>query len=293
MRVSFGYEDPKIGILSTLTYQLASFTLDGKFRGFETLSSQLLACQISNQEVAQLRRFGSTITQSCTFDLSNLISSSIYDHPEQENLFYELYLQDYNGDLIDIPVLIRNFQDATGQRVNDAGQTDQTKWRLTRRFFLFDTKSGIEGTNGYVNGAISTVVRYPMDITLRVKLDPDNDEMILNPLLIVNYRERSRTGVAANSLATVSFTTEYAMDTTNFWQTTRGLFIGVLILLGVVILVQMCIWTWSPNQLSDDQSAKCKFAIVKFIITCLDVYSNLVFWFLVIMAGYWFIFFKL
>lgn len=92
MRVSFGYEDETIGILSSLTYQLAIFTLDGEFKGFETVTDQLLACQISNAEIAQLRRFGSTISQSCTFDLSNLISSSIYDHPPQENLFYELYL---------------------------------------------------------------------------------------------------------------------------------------------------------------------------------------------------------
>lgn len=76
-----------------------------------------------------------------------------------------------------------------------------------------------------------------MEITLSVKLDPDNDEMILTPLLIVNYRERSRTGVASNSLATVSFTTEYAMDTSHFWQTMTGLFIGVMILMAVVIMV--------------------------------------------------------
>jgi len=54
-------------------------------------------------------KFGTTIENSCTFDLSNLISTSTFDHPENENMFYELYIQDYNGDLIDIPVLVRNF----------------------------------------------------------------------------------------------------------------------------------------------------------------------------------------
>jgi hypothetical protein len=56
-------------------------------------------------------RFGTTIENSCTFDVSKLTSTSTYDHPEQQNIFYELYIQDYNGDLIDVPVLITNMQD--------------------------------------------------------------------------------------------------------------------------------------------------------------------------------------
>lgn len=29
-------------------------------------------------------------------------------------MFYELFIEDYNGDLIDVPVLIRNFYDKNG-----------------------------------------------------------------------------------------------------------------------------------------------------------------------------------
>lgn len=54
-------------------------------------------------------KFGTTIENSCTFDLSRLTSSNAYDHPPEQNIFYELYLQDYNGDLLDVPVLINNF----------------------------------------------------------------------------------------------------------------------------------------------------------------------------------------
>ena len=56
-----------------------------------------------------LMKFGTTIDKSCTFDLSKLTSSSIFDHPTNENVFYELYIKDYNGDLIDVPVLVTNF----------------------------------------------------------------------------------------------------------------------------------------------------------------------------------------
>lgn len=40
-------------------------------------------------------------------------------------------------------------------------------------------------------------------------------------------------------------------------------------------------------------TAKCQYAIVKFFIVLLHTFSSLFFWFLVILAGYWFVFFKL
>jgi hypothetical protein len=46
-------------------------------------------------------------------------------------------------------------------------------------------------------------------MTLRIRLDPNNPEMILPPLLIIDYRERSKTMIASNSLAKVSFRSEY------------------------------------------------------------------------------------
>lgn len=56
-------------------------------------------------------------------------------------MFYELYLEDYNGNLIDIPALISNIVSDTGDTPN--GQDDSSRWILTRRFFIFDTVSGI------------------------------------------------------------------------------------------------------------------------------------------------------
>ncbi|CDW85678.1 meckelin isoform 4 [Stylonychia lemnae] len=291
-RVSFGYENLKIGILNKLIYKIGKFNMEGDFLGFDTVTDQLQVCETSTDEVQRMMNFGTTIENSCTFDLSTLTSSQAYDHPENQNIFYELYIQDYNGDLIDVPVLIRNFQDAQGQKPNEESVLNQNTWRLVRRFFMFDTISGIEGTDGYKKGQISTVVRYPKDLTMRIKLDLDSEEMIFTPLLIITYRERSRTRIETNSLATVKFTSEYAMDMTNFWTTIGGLLIGLLVFFGIIVITQLVIWYQLPT-LSDDVNAKCKYAIVKFIITGLDVYSQLFFWFLVIVTGYWFVFFKL
>jgi Meckelin (Transmembrane protein 67) len=61
-------------------------------------------------------------------------------------MFFELYLVDYNDDLIDVPVLIKNMQDKDGNKPNtDSSIGQESGWRLTHRFFLFDTKSGVEG----------------------------------------------------------------------------------------------------------------------------------------------------
>lgn len=44
----------------------------------------------------------------CTYDLQNLISKEDFVVPRSVNRFFELFLVDYNGDLIDVPVLIAN-----------------------------------------------------------------------------------------------------------------------------------------------------------------------------------------
>lgn len=117
-RVSFGYENEKIGIVNKLNYKLAKFDLEGNFLGFETLTDQLFLCQTSTEDTEKHLRFGTTVDNSCQFDLSRLTSTSAYDHFKNENIFYEMYLQDFNGDLIDVPVLVQNMQDRNGNRPN-------------------------------------------------------------------------------------------------------------------------------------------------------------------------------
>ena len=82
------------------------------------------------------------------------------------------------------------------------------------------------------------------------------------------------------------------MDTSAFWKVCRTLFIVINILFAIVLIVKMIVWCQIPA-LNNDASAKCKFTIVKFFILAIDLYSNIFFWFLVILTGYWFIFFKM
>ena len=154
-------------------------------------------------------------------------------------MFYELYIEDYNGDLIDVPVVIRNFKAANAERPNELG-SDESSFRLTRRFFIFDTVSGIEGS--YEDKDTARVVRYPFSITLRVKLDPDFEEMIHPPLLIIEYRERGSTVINELPLSSPSFTVEYAMNTDNFWKIARSLFITMNVIFGLILVLKLIVW---------------------------------------------------
>jgi Meckelin (Transmembrane protein 67) len=82
-----------------------------------------------------------------------------------------------------VPVFIKNFQDKVGNRPNlDDSTGYEAGWRLVRKFFIFDTKSGVEGADIYRKGEVSTVIRYAKSITMRVTIDPANEEMIYTPL---------------------------------------------------------------------------------------------------------------
>lgn len=152
---------------------------------------------------------GTTVQFSCTFDLANLISTNKFEMPRKANKFYELFLIDYNGDLIDVPVKIDNVISQTGDSPNLAD--DMSSWILTRRFFIFDTVSGIMAEN-WPDGS-PTVIRYPKRMVLKIYLDLNNEEMIDVPYLQIQYAERTNAYILENSLTDLSFETEYFMET--------------------------------------------------------------------------------
>ena len=53
---------------------------------------------------------GRTVKISCEFNMKKLFSQNEFDQFRNANFIYELFLVDYNGDLIDIPVLITNLK---------------------------------------------------------------------------------------------------------------------------------------------------------------------------------------
>lgn len=147
------------------------------------------------EDVINMLKFGAITENICELYLDELINPD--NLPDIANSFYDLYIEDQNKNLVDIPVLITNFVDQYGNMPNlqtnsQTGQvsSDQSQWRFTRRFMIYDTVSGIDQTNGYTNGSVPSIVRWASSITLKVTLDPDNKGQIYIPYVEITYREK-------------------------------------------------------------------------------------------------------
>jgi hypothetical protein len=169
-------------------------------------------------------------------------------------MFFELYLQDFNEDLLDVPVLIQNQKNT--QSLFPNYQSDQTNWKLTRRFFLIDTKGLVDSVQNYQKDRAPAYVRYAKKITLRINLDPNNEEMIYTPLLVINYRARQVQAFEESPLASISLVTDYNMETEASIKTIRGIFIAAMIIFGTMSIIQLMVWNCLPS-LSDDATARC------------------------------------
>ncbi len=80
------------------------------------------------------------------------------------------------------------------------------------------------------------MIRYPKTITLKINLDTDKQETIDVPYLYIDYRERTASFIADDSLSTVGFSTEYMMSTTSFWKGASAVFISLMVLFGLILL---------------------------------------------------------
>ena len=197
-RASFDIDKPEIGLLTTLKFVLAKYDIEGEFLGFEEMTDQLVICEKPMEEVQRIYRIGTSVKIECTYDLANLISENKFDRPRQQNIFYELFLVDWdgtpNGRLVDVPILMTNMVDSSFGTTAPNTENDEERWLLTRRFFLFDTISGIDQAD-YPNG-IPEIVRYPAKINLMVSLSQGTDEKSMErinvPVLKIEYKERSR-----------------------------------------------------------------------------------------------------
>ena len=69
---SFKYVNKKYGILKELTFILARYDILGNFYGFERLHDQIFLCEYNDEEIKRLLKVGTTISNSCSFDLNKL-----------------------------------------------------------------------------------------------------------------------------------------------------------------------------------------------------------------------------
>lgn len=112
-RSSFSYENRDAGIVRKLEFKLAEYDIYGNFLRFEDLSDQLFICETPAEDVEKLLTVGNTLLQGCAFDLSRLTAQSTF--PRTANKFYDMFLVDYDGSLIDVPVKVNQLYDSAGE----------------------------------------------------------------------------------------------------------------------------------------------------------------------------------
>jgi len=121
------------------------YSINGTFLGFTELKSQLTLCPLSFTQVLNQKKFGTISVSECNLYLADLIGSM--NMPEEANILFELFLQDGEGNFIDVPVLIRSYKLVDDSYPNQ-GITPNENWRLARRFFTIDTMTGIDEVGG-------------------------------------------------------------------------------------------------------------------------------------------------
>ena len=282
MQTTFGEnEENRINLLN---FYVAKFSLDGRFLGYESFTDQLILCPHSAEDAQRYREFGTNVLYDCSIDLKPYVTS-------EETQFYELFLEDSDGTLLDVPVLIENFRDASGADPNTGSQ--ENSWKLVRRFYIYDNVSGKEGNNAYEDGKTTKVLSYPVSVKLRVELMTDEDAKIYIPLLMINYRQRLVSYIEEDGPEdNIDFVSEYTMDTDEFWQAATGIFIGVNILTFFIWITK--IYVWSKNNPSTYSSQTYTLWILgKAGIMLLGTWAFMLFWYLFFMTGYWFVFYKM
>ena len=114
-------------------------------------------------EIMNVKRFGSVTYLNCDFYLNDLIKPEEHMLPADANKFFELYLLDAEKNLIDVPVLMRDYRLIDGSQPNVGLEVLET-WKFVRRFFIYDTLSGIDQQNGYVSGKTPSYIRWASKI---------------------------------------------------------------------------------------------------------------------------------
>lgn len=128
-----------------LTFYLGRYALNGTFIGFEVLRDQLNLCPLTYDDVLNMMRFGAVTQSVCEFELAKLIDDQL---PKDANYFFDLYIKDRNENLIDVPIVVKNYR--KGEKLVNSGSLSND-WQLVRRFFIYDGVSGYADANSFLS----------------------------------------------------------------------------------------------------------------------------------------------
>jgi len=275
--------------LGLLRFIAAKYSLEGDFLGYENFTTQLQLCGADYEYGKDYREFGTTVKTSCNFDASELITSSI--QPNNTDVFYELFLIDTSDNYIDVPVKINNYVDSNGDKPNESSNIKD--WKLTRRFFIFDTKSGIEGSGSYSDGdKYSSYIRWLYKVKIVVELDPNGNDQMFIPYVELEYRSKALSFIPNSSLSHITFEAVYKFDSSAYWLVALIFFAVINAFILIITAWKIFCWTRRhPSQLMGSvYGIKLVYKIIFFFC---ETWSTLMFWYLFGISASLYGFFKL
>mmetsp|Transcript_39083 Transcript_39083/g.34763 ORF Transcript_39083/g.34763 Transcript_39083/m.34763 type:complete len:170 (-) Transcript_39083:324-833(-) len=118
------------------------------------------------------------------------------------------------------------------------------------------------------------------------------NDKIHRPYLEIEYRSRRVSSLSENKFVTSTFETKYQLDTDAFWDTVITLFYITQAVIGICVIGRIYIWgRFNPSQFFPENWAM--WAVSTFLAVLVNTWGNVMFYFLLVTTGYWFIFFKL
>ena len=203
-----------------IQFQLATYTLNGTFKGFTPLTLQLNQCTMKN-EISQIwRQYGTNFRSECFVDMSVLSQELSTD-------FYEPFLEDgydVSGNIIlrPFPLILR----WAGRNADGIA----TNYLSARRFFLM---------SNYTNETVTMV--NDVGIYFNIQNDPKRiyppyyvmSAHTVAKTVLTNTPEDVRITQASEAHPLYRFVVTYSMDMTTF----RQWFLILPIILGVLALL--------------------------------------------------------
>ena len=281
------------GASKDLNFVVKRFNLKGELMSVAPLTSQLSLCHLSNQDISEYRRFGGSFSKTCSLSISHLFN-------KQEQYFYELFLQLANGSYVDVPVVFADYRNANQQNPNaDRGNFDN--FLYSRRYFLVDSVSGVEGTTeADLKTKVPLLIRILSKATLYIKSfgnkgadDPSqerlNNGILRKPYVYLEYRTIEAT--KRKEETSCKFEVIYAPDRSDFDRFNLAMLITFNVVAALITVFKMIIWyMYNPPQFLPENFLS-KF-VLRFLINLYTIWSFCMFWYLLSVTGYWFVFYK-
>ena len=224
----------------------------------EPLTDKLSLCSRTYQDGHSYREIQTSYINECDINIKDFLK-------KQNNTmeFYEIFVKDFSqqNQMVDVPILIKNVKNTQfPNKLNNETGTENAI--LTRRFFILDNVSGIQGDRNYANylknfyskqrefenilndknRVLPIAIRYASEIKLIINVRTDVKYRIFRPYVEIFYKSKLVSTSQTYFLSRFSFLVDQKMNITRFNNIMLGLLIAFIIVILIVSGIRLNVW---------------------------------------------------